>query len=398
MPEPRKIQGPSGPAANADWPADNVTADSLPASIDRPRDQQMIRGPTPLDGPLGTVQLDPVDGEVLTSGLVRRHPVGHRRAVSTGSASGSKSTTDTSSGTSMCLLVSPPRRTLSEFAITSNPSPRRYACTFPAGRYTASNRSSRTRFSSSAASTPGSSGKSSHSRANVSRSSANARPHSCAHGLPRPRPAGGSLPVAAHELRERLPELAVPQQVGELLEPDRRERVEQRHGPVERPEPDQRVERLERDQDLRLRPGVLVVPGRRRTAGCRPPRPARTRRSPAPARVRLDRQRLRGRQQLDQEREPALERSAVSSPSTSPGRRTPRRTGSRRTGARTARTRARPSTARPAASVRLDADQLGDRGRRSPGVVPDGVLQPHYHAGSSEGFPGSTGSMSVAVP
>jgi hypothetical protein len=54
----------------------------------------------------------------------------------------------------------------------------------PAGRYTASNRSSRTRFSSSAASTPGSSGKSAHNRAIVSISSRYADPAYCAHASP----------------------------------------------------------------------------------------------------------------------------------------------------------------------------------------------------------------------
>ena len=77
-------------------------------------------------------QLDPADGEVLTARLVRRATA--EAASSTGEASGSKSTTDPSSAYVDVLAGQAARSTLSEFAITSNPVPCRYACTFPAGR------------------------------------------------------------------------------------------------------------------------------------------------------------------------------------------------------------------------------------------------------------------------
>ena len=54
-----------------------------------------------------------------------------------GTGSASKVTTRRSSGTSTCFGVSPPRSTLSEAAMTSTPSPCRYACTLPAGRWMA---------------------------------------------------------------------------------------------------------------------------------------------------------------------------------------------------------------------------------------------------------------------
>ena len=56
----------------------------------------------------------------------------------------SKSSTSSSSSTSTCFGVSPPRRTLSELAMISMPTPRRYAWRLPAGRKIASPASSST--------------------------------------------------------------------------------------------------------------------------------------------------------------------------------------------------------------------------------------------------------------
>ena len=77
---------------------------------------------------------------------------GLRRAAGLRTVTGPavKSSTDSSSGTSTCFGVSPPRSTLSELAIISTPTPSRYAWRLPAGRKSAWPGSRRTRLSSSA--------------------------------------------------------------------------------------------------------------------------------------------------------------------------------------------------------------------------------------------------------
>ena len=69
-----------------------------------------------------------------------------------------KSSTRSSSGTSTCLGVSPPRSTLSELAMISTPVPRQVGVQVAGGQVEASPGASVTRLSSSAASTPASPG------------------------------------------------------------------------------------------------------------------------------------------------------------------------------------------------------------------------------------------------
>jgi hypothetical protein len=79
-------------------------------------------------------------------------------AFITGSTNGVVSRMRSSSSTSTCFSVSPPRTTLSLAPISSMPAPLRYACRLPAVRWSASPGCSVTRLSSSVTTTLGSPG------------------------------------------------------------------------------------------------------------------------------------------------------------------------------------------------------------------------------------------------
>ena len=107
-----------------------------------------------------------------TSGANRDTPSrGAGRSTATGPGVGSS--TLTSSPTSTCLGVKPPRSTLSLAAMISTPRPDWYACSTPAGTNSPSPRRRTTRFISRATPMPRSPGKSTASRRMRSSSAAN---------------------------------------------------------------------------------------------------------------------------------------------------------------------------------------------------------------------------------